>query len=228
MGQQPGYFGNWNPLTYRYLSMPGDERIDLTTAEWVMQFGDRHAGGGPAETSRDGNTALDNSPSSSSNPETAILNAETAAVQAWDWDASSTTEMNCFLCHLNAPNNEARTEALQAGQFAWANTATLEGTGIVTRQGEDWAWADSAFQENGELAREYVTVQDPSNANCGQCHGLVHENPNELLVQEACDDTNWESYTTGQIHSPQRIANSGLNLSEKRSSTVPGTFTPNV
>ncbi|KAA3646500.1 MAG: hypothetical protein DWQ07_09825 [Chloroflexi bacterium] len=211
----PGYFGNWNPLTYRYLSTVGDERLDLSTAEWVMQFGDRHAGGGPAATSRDGTTVLGALSADDGNPETAILNAETAAAQTWDWDTSGTTEMNCFLCHLVAPNNEARTQALQAGQFAWASTATLEGTGIVTREGEEWAWARSAFQENGELDSEYVTVQDPSNANCGQCHGLVHEDPNELLVQEACDDTNWESYTTGQIHSPQRINNSGLNLSEK-------------
>ena len=24
------------------------------------------------------------------------------------------------------------------------------------------------------LKPEFVTVQDPTNANCGQCHGLVH------------------------------------------------------
>ena len=211
----PGYFGNWNPLTYRYLSMPGDERFDLGTAEWVMQFGERHAGGGPGESSRDGDTALDTLSPDASNPQTAILDTATARVQAWDWSASGTTEMNCFLCHMKTPNNEARKQALLDGHFGWAATATLEGTGIVNRLGEEWRWAEQAFLENGDLARESVSVQDPSNANCGQCHGLVHENPDELLVQEACDDQNWESYTTGQIHSPQHIANSGMNLSEK-------------
>jgi len=48
----PGLFGRWNPLTYRYLSPEGDERLDLTTAEWVQLFGVRHVGGGPAEYGR--------------------------------------------------------------------------------------------------------------------------------------------------------------------------------
>jgi hypothetical protein len=42
----PGAFGRWDPLTYRYLSPPGDGRVDLTTAEWLMRLGSRHAGGG--------------------------------------------------------------------------------------------------------------------------------------------------------------------------------------
>src|SRR5678809_49398 len=31
-----GIFGSWDPLTYRYLSQAGDERLDLSTAEWLM------------------------------------------------------------------------------------------------------------------------------------------------------------------------------------------------
>src|SRR3972149_4742902 len=50
----PGAFGRWNPLTYRYLSPQGDERTDLTTAEWLMGLGSRHVGGGPAVPGRDG------------------------------------------------------------------------------------------------------------------------------------------------------------------------------
>ena len=34
--QSSGYFGDWNALDYRFLSPAGDERIDLTTSEWVM------------------------------------------------------------------------------------------------------------------------------------------------------------------------------------------------
>src|SRR4030065_2149968 len=42
----PGYFGRWDPLTYRYLSQQG-EPLDLGTAAWIMLYGTRHAGGGP-------------------------------------------------------------------------------------------------------------------------------------------------------------------------------------
>src|SRR5690606_23320989 len=38
----PGLFGRWNPITYRYLSPPGDARPDLTTAEWLQTLGLRH------------------------------------------------------------------------------------------------------------------------------------------------------------------------------------------
>ncbi len=34
-----GTFGKWDPLTYRYLSQPGDERLDLSTAEWLKLNG---------------------------------------------------------------------------------------------------------------------------------------------------------------------------------------------
>lgn len=36
-----GMFGKWDPITYRYLSQPGDERLDLTTAGWLMEYGER-------------------------------------------------------------------------------------------------------------------------------------------------------------------------------------------
>ena len=49
-----GIFGKWDPLTYRYLSPAGAERIDLTTADWLRQFGARVPGGGPATTARNG------------------------------------------------------------------------------------------------------------------------------------------------------------------------------
>ena len=62
---------------------------------------------------------------------------------------------------------------LPAGQFAWASTATLLGTGLVTQEGENWVWNAAAFDANGELLRDYVTVQDPTNNNCGQCHGVT-------------------------------------------------------
>lgn len=120
-----GAFGQWNPLTYRFLSQNGDERLDLSTAEWLILNGERAVGGGPATTSREGKDLTDIG-MSRNNPETAILN-ENGTASVWNWDQSGTMEMNCFLCHLESPNTQARSESIHAGEFGNANTATLIG-----------------------------------------------------------------------------------------------------
>lgn len=120
----PGTFGKWNPLTYRYLSQPGDSRFDLTTPEWLMLFGERIPGGGPATTSRDGRplTALRPDPS---NPETAIVDPKTGKVSAWDWNKSGVMEPEL----LPLPHGPARPgstcgrnpgRALRLGQHRYA------------------------------------------------------------------------------------------------------------
>lgn len=211
----PGLFGKWNPLTYRFLSPEGDENIDLTTAEWLKLFGQRHVGGGPAEISRDGSTPLTDLPADAASVETTIIDPETGELVDWDWQASGTTEMNCFLCHTANPNNDARKAELAAGNFQWANTATLVGSGLVANEGNEYVWNQDAFDEEGNLLLEYVTVQDPTNDNCGACHGLVHTDVQTPLELDGCTPEQWSTITTGQINSPQRIANSGLNISHK-------------
>ncbi|MEK6256483.1 MAG: cytochrome b/b6 domain-containing protein [Chloroflexota bacterium] len=124
-------------------------------------------------------------------------------------------EMNCFLCHLSDPNNQARIETLQAGLFEWANTATLLGSGIVTQEGEMWVWNENAFNENGELTPQYIKIQDPDNENCAQCHGLVQDDLTGPLADSGCIPEAWTTQTTGQIISPQRLSDSGLNLANK-------------
>jgi hypothetical protein len=122
-------------------------------------------------------------------------------------------EMNCFLCHTAVPDNQARTAALQAGDFAWANTATLGNSGILAEDGR--TWNPDAFDESGWLKAEFITIQDPTNLNCGQCHGAVQNDSQVPLNTPTCDDSQWRTFTTGQIVSPQRIANSALNLAGK-------------
>jgi thiosulfate reductase cytochrome b subunit len=212
----PGYFGRWDPLTYRYLS-PAGEPLDLGTAAWIMLYGSRHAGGGPAMYSRDGRL-LTELPYTPGDPETNIIDPETGEMTAWDWQASGVVEMNCFLCHTPAPDNEARIAALQAGEFRWAGTATMVGSGIVEQSQDGYVYNPAAFQENGELLQDFVNIQDPTNANCGQCHGLVHEGVSEPLVVSGCSDpSQWRTYTTGQIISAQRLDDSGMNLQNKDS-----------
>lgn len=207
-----GLFGQWNPLTYRFLSPAGDERLDLGTAEWLMLNGARVVGGGPASTSRSGEALTDLS-ANKSNPETAILN-EDGTVSAWDWEKSGTMEMNCFLCHLGSPNNEARISAIQSGEFGNANTATLLGLNVVNRSGDDWAWNPDAFNELGEIKSEILRIQDPTNTNCASCHGTVHADATPLTIS-ACDLDYPQTATTGQVVSGQRINQSGINLSGK-------------
>ncbi len=209
-----GLFGKFDPLTGRYLSQVGDERIDLTTAEWLKLYGWRVPGGGPSLTSRQGKPLASLNPSAS-DPETSILNPLTGNTQAWDWAQSGVMEMDCFLCHFTTPNNTARTAEIQSGQFAWANTATLEGTGIVTKSGNSYSFNTSAFDESGNLKPEFILVQDPANANCAQCHGTVHTDPANPLTVTACDTTQPQTAATGQLIAPERISESGLNISGK-------------
>jgi thiosulfate reductase cytochrome b subunit len=193
-----GLFGKWNPLTYRYLSAAGDERLDLGTSDWIKTFGDRIVGGGPAVQSITGQALPEGDP----NPE------------GWDWQKSGVVEMDCFMCHFSSPNNAARVEALQAGKFQWANTASLIGTGLVEISADTYAWNQAAFTEEGLLLPESITIQDPTNENCAQCHGVVHTTQ-EPLTLVGCDLGNWQTATTGQVISAQKISASGLNLSGK-------------
>jgi thiosulfate reductase cytochrome b subunit len=209
-----GIFGKWDPLLYRYLSQPGDDRLDLSTAEWLMKFGERVPGGGPATTSRTGAplTQLSGDPS---NPETALLNPATGQPEAWDWSKSGVMEMDCFLCHLTQPNNSARVIEIQSGRFGLANTATLLGTGLVEKTAGTFTWNPAAFEADGKLKPEYVFIQDPTNNNCAACHGEVHSNSKDPLTISACDLTYPQTATTGQVIAAQKISVSGVNLSAK-------------
>ncbi|MCA9870685.1 MAG: hypothetical protein KC487_09960, partial [Anaerolineae bacterium] len=210
-----GLFGHFDPLTYRYLTPEGDERLDLSTAGWLEATGQRVVGGGPATTSRDGQPLLDGE---LSGPEASILDPETGEPVAWDWSESGVMEMNCLLCHTPEPNNAARIERVQAGQFGDASTATLLGSGIVEAGDGGWTWNQDAFDTDGELKPEFVRIQDPTNENCAQCHGVVHSSDAPLTFN-ACDLDQSQTATTGQVISGQKISQSGINLEDKESLT---------
>lgn len=210
----PGLFGRWDPLTYRYLSPQGDQRIDLTTAGWLQEIGVRHVGGGPATTSPDG-TPLEELVPNAEDLQTSILDEESDQLIPWDWAESGVIEMNCFLCHTPSPDSDARAEAIHSGDFKWANTATLMGSGIVYKSGDQYLWNEAAFQSDGELAPEFINIQDPTNVNCGQCHGLVHDDLSEPLVSGGCVPERRRTVTTGQIIAGQKMSDSGMNLAGK-------------
>lgn len=209
--QGDGPFGAWDPITYRYLSAEDDARIDLGTAEWVQVYGERHVGGGPAESSRAGGALTE----STLAVDTTIIDPTTGQAAAWDWSASGSVEMNCFLCHTSNPDNAGRIAALQDGDFAWASTATLQAAGISRASSEGYRWNENAFDEAGNVLPELIGIQDPNSEACGQCHGVVHLDPQDPLVFDPCDSEARRTLTTGQVVSPQRISNSGMNLAGK-------------
>lgn len=208
-----GTFGQWNPLTYRYLSKAGDERLDLSTAEWLLLNGERVVGSGPATTSRNGELLTDLN-ATRDNPETSILNGN-GSITTWDWAKSGTMEMNCFLCHLESPDTAARADAIIAGEFGNANTASLFGLDIVNRTAEGWEYNNAAFNEIGEIYSENLEIQDPTNSNCAACHGEIHTDTQLTLLYNVCDLNYPQTATTGQVISPQRINESGVNLAGK-------------
>ena len=175
----PGLYGKWDPLTYRYLSPAGDERVDLDTATWVVSNANRLVGGGPADMAG--------------------------------------LEMDCFVCHLTRPDHAARISVIENGHPEWASTASLAQTGIVTAFGYGYIWNQNAFTSLGELDSPYITLQDPSNDNCAQCHGIVQTDPEQLVTLTGCSLDAWQTATTGQVFSGQRISLSGVNLNDKES-----------
>lgn len=209
----PGLFGQWDPLRYRFLTQSGDERLDLSTADWLMLNGERVVGGGPATTSRAGQplTALK---AKVDDPETSVLDA--AGNRAlWNWSESGAMEMNCFLCHLEQPNQAARKAAIRSGHFSDANTATLSGLNIVEADAKGWAWNRAAFTAEGLVNSKNLGIQDPTNANCAACHGVVHSANDVPLLLNACDLDYPQTATTGQLVASQRINASGANLANK-------------
>ncbi len=212
LNASPGVFGKWDPLTYRYLSQPGDERLDLSTAEWLMTVGLRHVGGGPAMTSRAGNPLTGLVPSAT-NPESALLTPD-GSVQPWDWEKSGVIEINCFLCHMAQPDVAARQKAIQNGRFAWANTATLQASGLVQSTADGWQWNPAAFDENGQLKADHIIAEETTNENCVICHGVADRHSTALVITDL-SLANPQTATTGQVISPQKISESGMNISDK-------------
>ncbi len=225
----PGSFGRWDPISYRYLTPPGDAKLDLSTAEWIQYRGWRHAGGGPAiighgtHPLNQRSPAADKSSTATDNalvaPDDQILDTKTGQPKPWDWKASGTVEMNCFLCHLEKPANAARKKELAAGDFAWASTATLSETGLVQRAEDGWKYEISAFTADGKAPAKLLGLRDPTSQHCGQCHGQVYFGQKPLLPK--LDLKQWSTATKGQIFSPQRISMSGMNIQGKELLTRP-------
>lgn len=146
--------------------------------------------------------------------EAVMVDTETGAVIALD-EAAGEVELNCFLCHFAGVDNDSRLAALAAGQAEWANTASLAGAGLAEPAGSGFTWNASAFDADGNLLPENVGIHDPVVENCGQCHGVATMDAVTPLVLDECGTEQRTTLLTGQVFSPQRIADSGLNIAGK-------------
>lgn len=130
---------------------------------------------------------------------------------------SARVEMDCLLCHSGLNGQRERGQALQQGDFEWANSLAFLQRDILLAGDDGWQWNPAMFQADGSLTTGLLDIRKPRDENCAQCHGQVDnslDNPLTITV-----DLSGRSMTdrTGQIFSPQKLSNSGLNLVDKDS-----------
>ncbi len=135
----------------------------------------------------------------------------------WTPPTPDGVEMNCFLCHTPRPANEARVAALGADLGSWVATATLENSGIVTRENEGWVWDPSAFDARGQALDTLLALQGPTSHNCAQCHGIAGDDMEVPVTLAGLRSGSLLTLTRGEIFSPQKISESGVNLVGKES-----------
>lgn len=145
--------------------------------------------------------------------------AQAASSRPWTDRDEGEEEMNCFLCHTPAPDHAARADALAGGHPEWAATATLANSSIVLPQGDRWRWNPAAFDGEGRVLESLLALQGPTTQNCAQCHGIANDDAGEPVVLGGLDSGDWQTVTRGEIVSPQRISESGVNVMGKSSLT---------
>ncbi len=137
---------------------------------------------------------------------------------------SDRVEMDCLLCHSDLTDQSERAQALRQGDFEWANSAPFAQRDIVIKVDDGkvadrWQWNPAMFEADGSLMKGLLDIHKPRDENCAQCHGQVDNSLDNPLTITA--DLSGRSMTdrTGQIFSPQKLSNSGLNLADKESLT---------
>jgi thiosulfate reductase cytochrome b subunit len=142
--------------------------------------------------------------------QSAVRHVGGGPVSAW-------TEMDCLLCHSNLIAPEKRRETLQGGDYAWAGSVSLSQGKVLLQTDGQWSWNPDMFQADGSLVDGVLSIRKPRDENCAQCHGQVDTGLEPPLVVSA--DLHDRSMTdrSGQIISPQKLNNSGLNIAAKES-----------
>lgn len=211
----PGMFGRFDPFLGRVLTPPGEQPLDLGTADWIRLYAPRHVGGGPAERSRHHGRTLGDAPAGTDDPDARALDEASGSPMVWDWKKSGTVELNCLLCHMRSPDNQERIRAIRRGDFAWASTATLAGAGWVTGQESGYRWNIERTGPGGVVSARALGLGHAHSDNCRQCHGRACRCSDPVVFQSGRD--NWLAEAGGSVFSPGRMSQSGMNLAGKES-----------
>jgi hypothetical protein len=134
-------------------------------------------------------------------------------------ESRSGGDMNCFLCHVSNTDNAARMNEIRQNRPKWAATATLASFGLVGQRDGIWKWNPAAFAPDGLISDSFPLPNPPTSANCGNCHGVVYSGPAPLVMKPGTGQMLTQG--TGAIYSPQRLADSGMNLDGKDQLSLP-------
>jgi thiosulfate reductase cytochrome b subunit len=130
-------------------------------------------------------------------------------------------EMDCLLCHTAIDDHSARETALAKGDFAWANSASLSSLGILISDNGQWSWDASKFDADGALKDGLLDIRKAADENCALCHGMAENNLERPLTISIDSHARHNTDRTGQLISPQKLLNSGLNISGKEDLNYP-------
>ncbi len=189
----PGMFGKFSiipnrQLTHAGIADPGD--ADMSQPEWLTKCGGCHTGGGISEFDLKGRKfgTPEAAPSGPLDPSYTIRDRAKGEVVPWDWAKSGTAEADCFLCHVPKASRAERKKEYGAGNFRWANNATLADTGIVAAAGDgSYKYNRDAFRPDGTVKPQLLDLSDPTLENCAQCHGFTARNTTNIQPIQHAD-----------------------------------------
>ncbi len=189
----PGMFGKFSIIPNRQLTAVGIEEpsdADMSQPEWLTKCGGCHTGGGISEYDLHGKRFLtaDAKPDGPYDPSYTIRDREKGQVVPWDWQKSGIAEADCFLCHVPKASRGDRKKEMAAGNFRWADNATLVETGIVVRQeSEGFTYNREAFNPDGSVKQDAIDLSDATLENCSQCHGFTARNATTIQPIQHAD-----------------------------------------
>ncbi len=189
----PGMFGKFSIIPNRQLTAadvkdPSD--ADMSQPEWLTKCGGCHTGGGISEYDLRGHRFLspEAKPSGPFDPSYTIRDRETGQIVPWDWHKSGVAEADCFLCHVPKASRGDRKKETGAGDFRWANNATLLDTGVVVRKENGaFTYNRALFNADGTVKPEALDISDPTLENCAQCHGFTARNTTTIQPIQHAD-----------------------------------------
>jgi len=189
----PGMFGKFSIIPNRQLTAsditdPSD--ADMSQPEWLTKCGGCHTGAGISEFDLRGHRFLtpEAKPTGALDPSYTIRDRDSGRVIPWDWQRSGIAEADCFLCHIPKATRGERKKEMAAGNFRWANNATLLDTGIVVRRGDGaFTYNSAAFNSDGTVKAAVLDISDPALENCAQCHGFTARNTTTIQPIQHAD-----------------------------------------